>query len=154
MDQIEPSEIGKVSDKSLLDMQCGLTALSWARRGATVTGVDFSPASVTTARRLAKELRIDARFVESNVHGLSKRIKEQFDIIFTSYGVLCWLSDLTEWAKEAAAMIKPGGRFHIVAFHPIMKALKRNDDGAVILGLPYFFDNRDFRCSFDLAGLK
>ena len=140
LDQIELSEIGEVSDKSLLRIQChfGLTILSWARLGAKVTGVDFSPASVTTARRLAKELRIDARFVESNVHGLSKRIKEQFDIIFTSYGVLCWLSDLTEWAKEAAAMIKPGGRFHIVEFHPIIKALKRNDDGAVILGLPYF----------------
>jgi len=140
LDQIELSEVGEVSHKSLLHIQChfGLTTLSWARLGAKVTGVDFSPASVTTARELAKELRIDARFVESNVYGLSECIKERFDIVFTSYGVLCWLPDLTEWAREAAAMVKPGGRFHIVEFHPIMQALKRNGDGTVILGLPYF----------------
>jgi len=43
LDQIELSEIVKVSDRSLLHMQShfGLTTLPWARLGAKVTGVDL-----------------------------------------------------------------------------------------------------------------
>jgi len=129
-----------VSGRSLLHMQChfGLTTLSWARLGAEVTGFDFSPSAVTTARKIAEELKMEARFVESNVYGFSECIKDRFDIAFTSYGVFCWLPNLTEWAKEAAGMIKPGGRFHPVEFHPIMQPLKRREDGAVVTGNPYF----------------
>jgi hypothetical protein len=38
------SEVGDVAGKDLLHLQChfGLDTLSWARRGARVTGIDFS----------------------------------------------------------------------------------------------------------------
>ena len=41
---IELSELGDVSGKSLLHLQChfGMDTLAWARRGARVTGVDLS----------------------------------------------------------------------------------------------------------------
>ena len=85
-------------------------------------------------------MRIDARFIESNVYNLSKCITDKFDIVFTSYGVLCCLPDLKKWAEEASAMVKPGGRFHIVEFHPIMQTLKKNAGGTVIMAHPYFND--------------
>ena len=37
-------------------------------------------------------------------------------------------------------MIKSGGRFHLVEFHPIVQTLKRNGNGAVIMANPYFDD--------------
>lgn len=42
LQEIELSELGDVSGKSLLHLQChfGLDTLSWARMGAKVTGVD------------------------------------------------------------------------------------------------------------------
>src|SRR5450755_1706215 len=61
----EIAEVGPVEGKSLLHLQChfGMDTLSWARLGATVTGADFSPAGVETARALAAELGIPATFV-------------------------------------------------------------------------------------------
>jgi 2-polyprenyl-3-methyl-5-hydroxy-6-metoxy-1,4-benzoquinol methylase len=67
---IEGEEIGDVRGKTLVHLQChfGLDTLSLARRGAQVTGLDFSPNAVKAARALAAEAKIDARFVESNVY--------------------------------------------------------------------------------------
>ena len=44
---------------------------------------------------------------------------ERWDVVFCSYGAICWLSDLTTWAKGIAAVLKPGGRFVTVEFHPV-----------------------------------
>ncbi len=67
---IEVGELGEVSGRSLLHLQChfGLDTMSWARRGASVTGIDFSPEAIKLARSLASELNIDARFIESNIY--------------------------------------------------------------------------------------
>jgi len=48
----ERAEVGDVAGKTLLHVQChfGLDTLSWARLGARVTGVDFSPAAIRLAR--------------------------------------------------------------------------------------------------------
>ena len=72
--RIEVEELGDVTGKTLLHLQChfGLGTLSWARRGAVVTGIDFSPKAVALARALAAEVGIDARFVESNVYDLPR----------------------------------------------------------------------------------
>ncbi|SEL48180.1 SAM-dependent methyltransferase [Streptacidiphilus jiangxiensis] len=47
----EPGEVGDVRGKTLLHLMChlGLDTLSWARRGATVTGLDFSQPAVDFA---------------------------------------------------------------------------------------------------------
>ncbi len=58
--RIELAELGdKVDGKTLLHLQChyGQDTLSWARRGAIVTGVDFSPESIALARSLERRTR-------------------------------------------------------------------------------------------------
>src|SRR4029077_16887688 len=107
--RIEVEELGDVAGKTLLHLQChfGLGTLSWARRGAIVTGVDFSPKAIALARSLAAELGIDARFVESNVYDLPAALSGHFDVVFCSYGVLCWLPDLTRWAEIVARYLGP-----------------------------------------------
>ena len=69
---LEIREMGSVRGKSLLHLQChfGLDTLSWARRGALVTGVDFSLPAVQAARRLARKVGLRARFIHSNVYDL------------------------------------------------------------------------------------
>lgn len=118
---IELEELGDVSGKSLLHLQChfGLDTLSWARRGAKVTGVDFSDQAIALARSLSKELGIEANFICSDVYDLPKVLTSEFDIVFTSYGVLCWLSDLKEWAQVIAHFLKRDGIFYMVEEHPV-----------------------------------
>ena len=94
---------------------CTCNAISgWTRcrgqgweRGAT--GVDLSDAAIGLARSLCGELNLDTRFICSNVYDLPDVLNEQFDVVFTSYGVLCWLPDLDGWASVVANHLKPGG---------------------------------------------
>ena len=127
---VEREELGDVAGKSLLHLQChfGLDTMSWARLGAGVTGVDFSDKAIDLARSLSNELGIEAQFVLSNVYDLPDVLEGQYDIVFTSYGVLCWLPDLTRWAEIAAHFIKPGGTFYIVDGHPFGHVFYDGDD--------------------------
>ena len=119
---LERREVGEVSGKTLLHLQChfGLDTMSWARLGAKPTGVDFSDAAIDLARSLNDELGLGVRFIHSNIYDLPGVLDEQFDIVFTSYGVLCWLPDLDDWARVASNHLKPGGVFYIAEFHPLM----------------------------------
>ena len=119
---IELREVGDVNGKTLLHLQChfGMDTMSWARRGAVATGVDFSDAAIDVARSLNAELGLGARFIRSNVYDLPGVLDEKFDIVFTSYGVLCWLPDIDAWARVVRQFVRPGGMFYIVDGHPFM----------------------------------
>jgi SAM-dependent methyltransferase len=118
---IELREVGEVRGKSLLHMQChfGLDTMSWARLGASITGVDFSDDAIALARSISAELKIPARFIQSNIYDAPNVLHEQFDIVFTSYGALCWLPDIKRWAEVAASFVRPGGFFYMAEFHPL-----------------------------------
>jgi 2-polyprenyl-3-methyl-5-hydroxy-6-metoxy-1,4-benzoquinol methylase len=119
---LEREEIGDAVDEDteLLHLQChfGLDTLSWAREGATAVGVDFSPESVELARELAAEagLADRAEFVEADV--LELDLDREFDVVFTSYGVLFWLPDLDAWTETVASHLRPGGIFYLAEIHP------------------------------------
>ena len=117
---IELEEMGDVTGKSLLHLQChfGIDTLSWARLGAKVTGVDFSDKAIELARSLSKELEIEADFICSDIYKLTDVLAEKFDIVYTSAGVLCWLPDLKRWAEIISHFLKPGGFFYILEGHP------------------------------------
>ena len=121
----EREQVGDVEGKSLLHLQChfGIDTLSWARLGADVTGADFSPKAIDLATRLAADLELNARFVESNVYELPQRLEGQFDVVYTSRGVLGWLPDIRGWARVVAHFVRPGGIFFITEAHPIAWAL-------------------------------
>lgn len=114
--------LGDVAGQTMLHLQChfGMDTLSWARMGAQCTGVDISDKAVDLARKLNTELGLNAQFVCCNVLDTSQHITEQFDIVFTSYGTIGWLPDLKPWAQMIAERLKPGGRFYMVEFHPIV----------------------------------
>src|SRR6266852_5932566 len=108
---LEREEVGEVTGKSLLHLQChfGMDTLSWARLGASVTGVDFSEEAIALAQSLSQELAIPARFLQTNIYDLPDVLDEQFDLVFTSYGAICWLPDLKPWGQLIARYLKPGG---------------------------------------------
>ncbi len=122
MDALEAELLGDVSGQSLLHLQChfGMDTLTQARRGAQVTGVDFSSEAIGRARALARRIgQRDARFVESDIYRLPEVLDGHFDVVFTSLGVLGWLDDLPRWAEIVAHFLRPGGRFVILEGHPL-----------------------------------
>ena len=122
----EVEEIGDVAGRELLHLQChfGIDTLSWARLGARVTGADFSPAAIVLATRLAGELELDARFVRSDLYDLPNVLEGEFDLVYTSRGVLGWLPDISRWARVVSHFLKPGGTFYITEIHPVAQAFE------------------------------
>lgn len=119
---IKLNELGNVKGKKMLHLQChfGLDSLCWARLGADVMGVDLSDAAIDEAKRINDEMGLNAKFICSNVYDLKEHLDEQFDIVFTSYGVIGWLPDLDKWASLIAHYLKPGGTFYMAEFHPVV----------------------------------
>jgi SAM-dependent methyltransferase len=115
LDPIAAKVLGPAGGKRVLHPQChfGMDSLLIARQGASVTGLDFSPPAIATARSLAAELGLAdrARFVEANVYDALTAIPEPggFDRVFVSWGALCWLPDMVAWARVVAAFLAPGG---------------------------------------------
>ena len=118
----EIDALGDVNGKSLLHLQChfGQDTLSWSRLGAKCTGIDLSDEGIKLAKTLNDELELDAEFVCCNVLNTSQFVKNTFDIVFTSYGVIGWLPDLKPWGKLIAEKLNKGGTFYMVEFHPIV----------------------------------
>ena len=140
---VQLEELGDVAGKSLLHLQChfGMDTLSWARRGAQVTGADFSEEAIAQARQLAQELNISAEFVCCELSELPNNLSGQFDIVFTSEGVKAWLPDLRAWARVISHFLRPGGVFYIHEFHPFVCVMddECGPDDPPRLRYPYFF---------------
>ena len=148
LDAIEKAALGDVAGKSLLHLQChfGLDTLSWARRGAHVTGVDFAKDAIREARALTAELGLQATFVHSDVYDLLQRLDGAFDIVFTSHGVLPWLPDLGRWARVIAHFLRPGGLFYIIEAHPFAQIFDdERSDGELRPRYPYFHETVPLR---------
>jgi len=118
----ELHSLPNLAGKSLLHLQChfGQDTLSFARMGAKATGIDLSDEGIKLAKSLNEELSLDATFHCCNVYDVNAHVTETFDVVFTSYGVIGWLPDLTKWAEIIASRLKDGGIFYMVEFHPIV----------------------------------
>jgi 2-polyprenyl-3-methyl-5-hydroxy-6-metoxy-1,4-benzoquinol methylase len=126
----ELEEMGDVSGKELLHLQChfGKDTLSWARRGARVTGLDFSAPAVEAARGLAAEIGVEAEFVRSDVYEAKEALGNRtFDVVYTGLGALNWLPDITRWAAVAAGLVRPGGFLYLAEFHPFADVFGDDD---------------------------
>jgi hypothetical protein len=56
-------------------------------------------------------------------------------MVYTSYGTIGWLPDLTRWAKIIAHYLKPDGQLVFVEFHPVVWMY---DDAFATVAYGYF----------------
>lgn len=122
----EDAEIGPVDGLRLCHLQChiGKDTLAFARRGATVVGVDFSAPAIDAARALARDIGVADRatFVQSTVEEARAHVEGEFDAVYTSWGALIWLPDLGPWARTIASLLRPGGFVYVADQHPMTSA--------------------------------
>ena len=142
----EVEALGDVSGRTLVHLQChfGLDTLAWARVGATVTGVDFSPAALSVASDLATKAGLADRvtFVCADVYEAASALAGQtFDIVYVSFGALCWLPRVEPWAEQVGALVRPGGRVYLHDAHPLSWALA-NDE--LVVEHTYFEEAQPF----------
>lgn len=135
-----------MAGRRVAHLQChfGANSLRLAQQGADVVGLDFSGEAVTAARGLADDLGLTgrARFVEANVYDAPAAIllPHGFDLVFVTWGALCWLPDIAGWARVVAALLRPGGQLYLAEGHPtayVFDDKSRGADGKPGLFAPY-----------------
>lgn len=111
---VEPllDAVGATRGTRLLDVATGpgYVAGAAARRGAQATGVDFSSSMVAHARRAHP----GADFREGDAEALDFA-EGTFDAVVMAYGIL-HLARPEKAVREAARVLKPGGRFAFTAW--------------------------------------
>lgn len=133
--------LGAIQGLRLVHLQCnaGQDTLSLAALGAEVTGVDISDEAIDFAQRLSSDSGIGGKFVRADVYDwLAEAEPQSVDIVFCSYGAICWLSDLGLWAQGVAKVLRPNGRFVCVDFHPFSMVF----DEHFKVAYPYFADGQ------------
>jgi SAM-dependent methyltransferase len=140
--QFDLPRLGDVEGARGVHLQChiGTDTISLARLGASMTGVDFSPAALAEARRLNEQLGLDVRFVESDVYSVLDVLEPaSYDLVFTGIGALCWLPDIRRWAQVVAGLLRPGGRWFLREGHPMLSSVADpRPDGLLVVEWPYF----------------
>ncbi len=115
---VPESEVGLLPDDldglDAVELGCGTGYVSaWmARRGARVVGIDNSPAQLATATRLQHEHDLDFPLLLGN----AERVPfpdASFDFAISEYGAALW-ADPYAWVPEAARLLRPGGRLHLL----------------------------------------
>lgn len=129
LNAIEASEIGDVRGLRIAHLQChfGLDSICLERRGADVTGLDFSPAAVAEARELSARLGLRMRFVEGNVYEARALLQGEFDMVYVTWGAINWLPDIARWGTTVASLLKPGGWLYLAESHPVTLCLDMVD---------------------------
>lgn len=129
--------VGDVTDLNVLHVQChiGFDTVTFARRGARVTGVDFSEVSLAKARALAEQCGVNIEWVAADVTELPGGLHERFDLAWATIGVLCWIADLRAWMRSVAGTLARGGQLVLIDGHPLAKMVASTDP--VLLSEPY-----------------
>ena len=133
--------LGDVSGLHGVHLQChiGTDTISLSRLGARMTGLDFSPAALREAERLAAATGADVDFVESDLYNALDVLRAgEFDLVFTGVGALCWLPDVRRWAGIVATLLRPGGRLFLREGHPMLWTLDERHTKNLVVGFPYF----------------
>lgn len=140
--ELDRRVLGDVDGLDVLHLQChiGTDTISWARLGAQVVGLDFSPESLRVAKGLAAATNQPVRFVCADVRTADRVLRRDFDIVYASVGVLCWIPDIDGWVRAAAGCLRPGGRLYLRDGHPLMSAFDWERTDEVVLSGDYFGD--------------
>jgi 2-polyprenyl-3-methyl-5-hydroxy-6-metoxy-1,4-benzoquinol methylase len=127
---IEAEELGNIAGKRVLHLQChiGRDTLCLVRRGAVVTELDFSETAINLARLLADEIGLTANFVQGGVEEAPQLTPGPFDLVFSTWGTICWLPDVKVWVQITASVLAPGGELYFADARPSFLAL-REDTG-------------------------
>ncbi|HUH15644.1 MAG TPA: class I SAM-dependent methyltransferase [Gaiellaceae bacterium] len=103
---------------AFLDVACGTGGIAEraAARGADVTGSDFAPGLVETARRRAAEQGLDIRYEVGDAEALPYE-DGAYDVVASCFGVM-FAPDHRAAARELKRVCRSGGRLGLACWTP------------------------------------
>jgi 2-polyprenyl-3-methyl-5-hydroxy-6-metoxy-1,4-benzoquinol methylase len=139
LDEDELALAGDVNGKRVLQLacSCGDEALSWAQAGACVTGVDISEVAITMAREKSAAAGIPVDFRRADMLDLPADLAG-LDLVYLSWGAICWVPDLTVFARLVADRLSPGGSVLVAEHHPVWEVLAVRGTNQLTVTADYF----------------
>lgn len=147
--------LGDLKGRKLLDLGCGggQTSVFFAKKGAVVTGVDFSKKQIEFAKALAKSKKTKILFQQSNIEDLSLFKNYSYDLVNSSH-TIHYVEDLQKCFNEVFRVIKPGGKFVFSVSHPF-NHITENENGCLVVKRNYFKKGRyKWNWEYPKKGLK
>ena len=111
--------LGDVAGRVVLEVGSGAGQCSrWVRaHGGHGFGMDLSHRQLQHSRRLDDDTGVSVPAVLGTATALPFR-DDSFDIVFSSFGALQFVSDIDDAVAETARVLRPGGRYAFSITHP------------------------------------
>jgi ubiquinone/menaquinone biosynthesis C-methylase UbiE len=148
IEQMEPKIAPYLKDihgKKVMVLQFGdgLVLLACAKKGALVTGVDFSREQVRLAREAGKECGVPVKLVEADCQNLPKSIPSSyFHLAVAECGIFIWIENLDAWMRNAYRILKKDGKLVVSDFHPLSICTKGWREGEAVTFTRSYFDQQ------------
>jgi ubiquinone/menaquinone biosynthesis C-methylase UbiE len=113
----EVMEFDAFAGRDLLEVGCGMGTdlLQFARGGARVTGLDYTPRSIEITRRRFEVYGMPGRFVLGDAENLAFP-DESFDVVYSN-GVLHHTPDTQRAIDEVYRVLRPGGVAKVMLYN-------------------------------------
>jgi 2-polyprenyl-3-methyl-5-hydroxy-6-metoxy-1,4-benzoquinol methylase len=139
LEDFERELAGDVRGKRVLQLACsgGDEVLSWANLGAIAIGTDISDVAIEMARSKASDAGIQAEFRQADMFDLPSDLTG-LDLIYFSWGAICWVPDLAVFAQILADRLRPGGSVLMGDHHPVWEVLAVRGENQLTVAGDYF----------------
>ncbi|MBD3190661.1 MAG: methyltransferase domain-containing protein [Candidatus Heimdallarchaeota archaeon] len=113
-------QLGDIKGLKVLDAGCGNGYLSrqMAKKGAEVTGIDFSKHFIGFCKRKEKKNPLGCKFFKGSLTDMPFFESEMFDLVVSNV-VMVDVQDYRTAFKEINRVLKPKGRFVWSNLHPV-----------------------------------
>lgn len=132
--------LGDVRGKQVLELGCGSAMCSrWlAGRDARPVAFDLSAGMLRHARAGAATTGVEIPLVQADAMHLPFA-SGSFDIVFSAFGAVPFVADPAQVMREAARVLRPGGRWVFAVNHPVRWAFPDDPGPAGLTAtMPYF----------------
>jgi SAM-dependent methyltransferase len=121
LSESEQQALGELQGRRVLALGAGNgeDICSLINLGATVTVIDDEE-TLAAARTLIEEAKLTAEFLPDDPASLSVDHRTgEFDIVYSCFGAIDWVDDISAWAGGVYDALKPGGRLVAYDEHPL-----------------------------------
>ena len=117
--EVEAGVLGPLDGRDVLEVGSGAGQCSrWVRaQGGRGIGLDLSHRQLQHSRRLDEDTGVAVPSVRATATALPFAAAS-FDVVFSSFGALQFVSDIDVAVAEVARVLRPGGRFAFSITHP------------------------------------
>lgn len=145
LDEADARVLGDVAGRDVLEVGCGAAQCSrWlVVHGARAVGVDLSHRQLQHGRRIDAETATPVPCVCATAT-LLPFPDASFDVAFSAFGALQFVSDARSAVREVARVLRPGGVFAFSITHPVRWSMPDDPGQEGLVVTSSYFDRTPY----------